>query len=368
MKKSSYRVALVHDWLNGMRGGEKVLEYLCNLFPDSEIFTLHCDPESISPFLRQKKIHCSSLQYMPFRKSKYRYYLPLFPLITRTLKIEGFDLVISTSHCAAKNVSVPSGVRHICYCFSPMRYVWELSKDYFGGNVFKHALMFPVFHYLKAWDLAGAGNVSEFIAISETTAQRIKTYYNRHSRIIFPPCDLNFEYQKNKQDYFLVLSALVPYKRVDLAIEAARRKGFHLKIAGKGPEMEPLRKKAPSNVEFLGWVSEEDKRGLLKNARALLFPGLEDFGIVPLEALSLGTPVIAFGKGGVTETVTHNKTGVFFQTQSAEELEAAIEACERLSFNPDDFEAGLKRFSLETFYDSFLQTIETLMRSPFKDK
>ena len=362
MSFSSLKVALVHDWLNGMRGGEKVLEYFCRLFPNAPVYTLHGELSHVSDLIKQRPIHFSFIQKLPLKKQIYRYYLPLFPKAIRSFDFRGYDLVISTSHCAAKNIVLPLGVLHLCYCFSPMRYVWLLREDYFGRNIVKRILMHPVLEYLKNWDLKSTQSVGRFIAVSRTVQKRIEEFYGRESVVLYPPVDIPFAPCEDKEDYYLVLSALVPYKRIDLAIEASRSLGFKLKIAGTGTEYEALKERASSSVELLGWVSDEEKQNLLKKAKALLFPGLEDFGIVPLEAMAYKTPVIAYGKGGVTETVVSGKTGVFFQEQTVSALCKAISDSEKISFKADDFKEALLQFSEAKFMDSLQQILSDFLK------
>ena len=356
------KVALVHDWLNGMRGGEKVLEHFCRLFPEAPIYSLHGELSHVSELIRERPVHFSFIQNLPFKTLFYRYYLPLFPKAIQSFDFRGYDLVISTSHCAAKNIVVPPQVRHLCYCFSPMRYVWLLREDYFGKNIFKRMLMHPVLEYLKNWDLESTRSVGRFIAVSKTVQKRIEEFYGRESSVLYPPVEIPFSPCSEKEDYYLVLSALVPYKRIDLAVEASRRMGFRLKIAGTGTEYLSLKERAPSTVEFLGWVSDLEKQSLLKNAKALLFPGLEDFGIVPLEAMAYATPVIGFGMGGLTETVIPGKTGVFFEEQTLSSLCEAILDSRKINFKVEDFKAALFQFSEDKFMASLREILCDFMQ------
>lgn len=362
MSFSSLKVALVHDWLNGMRGGEKVLEYFCRLFPEAPVYALHGVLSHVSDLIRKRPVHFSFIQKLPLKTRIYRYYLPLFPKAVSAFDFKGYDLVISTSHCAAKNIVLPPGIPHLCYCFSPMRYVWLLREDYFGKNILKRTLLHPVLEYLKNWDLRSTQSVTRFIAVSQTVQKRIKEFYGRESTVLCPPVEIPFSPCADKEDYYLVLSALVPYKRIDLALEASRALGFRLKIAGTGTEYETLKERASSSAEFLGWVSNEEKQNLLKKAKALLFPGLEDFGIVPLEAMACGTPVIAYGKGGVTETVVPGKTGVFFQEQTVDALCKAISDSEKMSFKAEDFKEALLQFSEDRFMDSLRQILSEFVK------
>jgi glycosyltransferase involved in cell wall biosynthesis len=364
MDFNTLKVVLVHDWLNGMRGGEKVLEHLSGIFPKASIFSLHGELEKISDGIKKHPIHFSWIQKIPWKTRLYRYYLPLYPYAIRSFDFSGFDLVISTSHCAAKNVTVPASIPHICYCFSPMRYLWTLQDEYFGKNKLTKALLYFPQKWLKHWDLQGAKRVTRFLTISKTIQERIHQCYGLESELIYPPTSLPFMPQgalEFKQDYFLVVSALVPYKRIDLAIQASNQKKFTLKIAGTGPSLASLKKISGPQVEFLGWVSETRKMDLLKNAKALIFPGFEDFGIVPLEALSVATPVVGFGRGGLTETVTHLHTGIFFQEQTVASLIQAIEILEQKKFPNENFKETWERFTPEKFRSAFQKAVEEIL-------
>lgn len=317
------RVALIHDWLTGMRGGEKLLEAYCELFPDAEIFTLFHFKGTVSSLIERHKIHTSFLQWVAHKKW-YRYLLPLMPLAVESLNVKKFDLVISLNHCVAKGVKTAPGTHHICCCFTPMRYIWDRQEDYFSGK----ASAFPlslIFAYLRKWDKLSASRVHHFIAISEFIGRRIEKCYNRRSEVIYPFIEKDSFHQAEKiGDYYLVVSAFAPYKRIDIAIEACDHLKLPLKIIGCGQEDGKLRKMAGPTVEFLGWQPDTVVREYLAGCKALLFCGIEDFGIVPLEAMACGRPVIAFGKGGLTETVVEGQTGEFFTRQTADSLECVL--------------------------------------------
>jgi glycosyltransferase involved in cell wall biosynthesis len=354
------KTALVHDWLNGMRGGEKVLEHISTLYPDAPIFTLHCDPEKISDALRRHEIITSFIQRLPLRRNYYRYYLPLFPSAVEKFRFDGCRLIISTSHCAAKGAIPPEGACHLCYSFTPMRYVWEFSDDYFGRNIFKRFFFNPALAWLRRWDRKTSTRVYRFACISKTVQQRIKEHYSRDAVVIYPPCNIPFQPEKEKDDYFLVLSALVPYKKIDIAVRVFNELRLPLRIAGMGTDERRLRKIAGPTISFLGWVSEEDKLHLFRKAKALIFPGTEDFGIAPLEAIACGTPVIAFGQGGALETVTE-ETGMFFSEQTPESLKNAITAFQKKPFTIAQKPSYFDSFSPEIFLAKFQQTVsETL--------
>jgi len=362
MTQTPGKIAIVHDWLNGMRGGEKVLEAVLELFPGSTIFTLHMDREKLSPFLQGQDIRTSALQKMPFVKNKYRYYLPLFPAMVKRFDLSGFDLVISLSHCAAKSAPVPRNIPHICYCFTPMRYAWHLYTDYFSDSRIKGWLTNAVMRRMRRWDRATAAGVDYFLAISGHIGGRIRECYQRKSDIIYPPVDTEFytpgEYIE-PEDFYLIVSALVPYKRIDLAIEAFNRLGLPLKVIGTGPEYARLKAMANDNITFSGWASNEEVRDCFRRCRAFIFPGQEDFGIAPVEAQACGRPVIAYKKGGALETVINTVSGLFFDEQTPESLADAVRQSQDMQFDPRAMREQSLRFSRDRFKEEFRQYIFT---------
>ena len=347
------RVALVHDWLTGMRGGERCLEVLCELFPDAPLFTLLHVPGTVSPAIERRRIVTSFVQRMPQAAARYRYYLPVFPLAISRFDLSGYDLVVSMSHCVAKGGRVAPGALHLCYCFSPMRYLWDLSSDYFGPGhgLAARTLGPPLAAALRHWDRQTTG-VSRFVAISHHIADRIQRAYDRSSDVIYPPVDVQrFEVSDTVDDYYLVVGALVPYKRIDLAVAAANRLGRRLVIVGTGPEDARLRALAGPTVSFLGWRSDDEIARLYARCRALIFPAVEDFGITPLEAAAAGRPTIALARGGALETMVgldaaEPPTAVFFEEQS---VEALTEAIARFEHAADRFEAKALRARAESF-------------------
>lgn len=372
------RVALIHDWLTGMRGGEKCLEVLCGIYPSADIFTLLHMKGSASKLIEQKKITASFIQKLPF-SGKYRYYLPLFPCAIETFDLTGYDLVISVNHCVAKGVITGPGTTHICYCLTPMRYVWDMYHSYFGAasGGFVSRKLAPFFaNYLRMWDVSSSRRVDNYIAISDYIAKRISKYYGRKSEIVYPPVDCSaFTVSECVDDYYLIVSAFAPYKRVDLAIEAFNRLGLPLMIIGKGQDEERLKEIASSNVRFLGWQSDETIRRYYSRCKALIFPGEEDFGIVPLEAQASGRPVIAFGQGGVCETVVpanprnedrsdrgEHKTGVFFYEQDIESIVNAVKEFEEVadSFEGDEIRRHALQFDKPVFREKLQGCIEKL--------
>ena len=324
------RVALVHDWLTGMRGGEKVLDAICEVFPDAPLTTLVRVPGSVSARIEARPIRTSFVQALPAPARFYRHYLPLYPLAVRLLDFQGADLVVSSSHCAVKSVIVPEGAVHVCYCHSPMRYAWDQFEEYFGparvGPVTSR-LMRPVMRRIARWDQDTADRVDRFLANSQYVAGRIRRYYNRGSAIVYPPVDTDYYTPQSRAESqnFLIVSALVPYKRLDVAIDACRRLQAPLRIVGTGPERERLERRAGGGVEFLGWQTDEQIRELYRSSRATLLPGTEDFGIVPVESQACGTPVVALNAGGARETVIDGETGVLVDGTSVEAFAGGLE-------------------------------------------
>jgi glycosyltransferase involved in cell wall biosynthesis len=297
------RVALVHDWLTGMRGGERCLDVFCELFPDAPLYTLLHVPGSVSPRIEGRQIITSFVQRLPRARERYRHYLPLFPLAVRTFDLRGYDLVLSLSHCVAKAAPARRGALHICYCFTPMRYVWDLADDYVtGAGRATRLLMPPLAAALRRWDRRTTG-VHAFVAISHHIADRIRRAYGREADVLHPPVELSRFHIGAPQDFYLVVSALTPYKRVDLAVEAANRLRRRLLVVGTGPEARALRVRAGPTVEFLGWRPDAEVADLYSRCRAVLFTAVEDYGIVPLEAAAAGRPTIALARGGVLETM-----------------------------------------------------------------
>jgi len=352
-------VVFVHDWLNGMRGGEKCLEALLELSPSSSIYTLLCEPEKLSEEIRRHKITSSWIQNMPLSRQKYRYYLPLFPFAIRSLRPENCQAVISISHCVAKGIRVPESVKHICYCLTPMRYLWGFYEEYFEKGPYhwtKFAGLHAMLSMLKKWDIKSAESVDHFIAISKHVAERIKKIYGRDSFVIYPPVDAQkFFYKDNDplDNYFLIISALVPYKKIELAIEAFNQMGHKLKIIGAGTEYDKLKSLAKSNIEFLGWQPDSALREYYARAQALIFPGEEDFGITPVEAQACGTPVIAYGRGGALETVVDGQTGIFFHEQTKEALTEAVEKLSCIKYDRHILRENALRFRTEAFQNHF---------------
>jgi glycosyltransferase involved in cell wall biosynthesis len=348
------RVALVHDWLTGMRGGEKCLEPLARRWPDARLFTLFYKRGSVSADIERLAVRPSVLNRLPKVTSYYRFLLPAMPFAAGW-NIREADLVVSLSHCVAKSARAPQGVPHVSYCFTPMRYAWHMKDAYFRKSGLKAAAIGRLLGSIREWDRRTADRVTHFIAISRTVQDRIRECYNRESDIIYPPVDTEFYTPAAvpREDFYLVVSALAPYKRFDLAIDACRKLGKKLVVIGTGQDAKKLQAKAAPGITFLGWQSDEAIRHHLRLAKALLFPGEEDFGIVPVEAQACGCPVIAFGRGGATETIraVGEPTGVFFEEQTVDAVAEAIERFERDSdrFDPRAARKNALLFRKEKF-------------------
>ena len=358
-----------------MRGGEKVLEVFCELWPDADLFTLLHVKGKLSPSIEKLDIKTSFVQNLPRAATWYRNYLPLFPFAIERFDFTGYDLVLSTSHCVAKGIITPKTTCHISYIHTPMRYVWEMFDDYFGPGkmpFYKRlaALMFRPF--LQRWDVKTASRVDFYISNSYNVADRIQKHYKRKATVIHPPVETEvFQIAKESGDYYLVVSAFAPYKRIDLAVDAFAKLGRPLKIVGAGQDEKKLLAKSVPNVEFMGWMSDEQLRELYAGCKAFIFPGEEDFGITPLEAQACGRPVIAYAKGGALETVLgayegskeNNEvcSGVFFKEQTVNSLCAAVEYLERENpvSAPEEIRKHAQKFDRKVFAEKINGFVES---------
>jgi glycosyltransferase involved in cell wall biosynthesis len=376
------RIVLVHDWLTGMRGGEKCLEAFCRSWPDAPLFTLLHRPGSVSQIIEDRPLHTSFLQRLPQAHRYYRYLLPLMPLAASGWRIPSCELVVSLSHCVAKAVHVPEAVPHVCYCFTPMRYAWHMRDAYFAGNRltrFKARLVEWMLSQLRRWDQQTSARVTHFLAISRTVQQRITECYGRRSTVIYPPVDTSFYHLASvpREDYYLLVSAFAPYKRLDLAVEACNRLRKKLVVVGTGQEEKRLKALAGPTVYFLGWQPDQVIRDHYRRCRALLFPGEEDFGIVPLEAQACGAPVIAFGRGGATETVVPLRqasgvgepTGLLFEEQTVECLIDALEVFETRAGEllPATARRQAQRFNARRFAEEMFGFLAGVLNPPTRE-
>lgn len=350
------QMAIAHDWLLRHRGGERVLKEFCHRFKDLSIYTLFLDPEAVHPVIRQHAIYVSRLGRLPGVTRYYRYLLPWFRRGIEHFHIRKVDLLLSISHAVAKGIPHEPDIPHVCYCLTPMRYLWEERKLYFpnGRPDFKEKLLERFSRKLRQWDLESNRSVDFFVAISQTVKERIKRTYGREAEVIYPCVDLELFHPVNgtrkRGTFYLIVSSLVPYKRIDLAIEAFNRCGKPLLIAGDGPIRRQLAREAKSNIRFLGRVTDQELCRLYNTAQGLIFPGVEDFGLVPLEAQACGCPVIAYGEGGATETVTDGETGLFFRDSTVEALLGAIELFDKARFDESRAVENACRFSSDRFW------------------
>ena len=356
------RVVIAHDWLTGMRGGEKVLAALCRLFPGADIVTL-VHRGAVSADITAHRIRPSIVQRLPFSGRLYRHYLPLFPAAIELFDLDGADLVVSSSHCAAKAVVPTDRAVHVCYCHSPMRYAWDQFDAYFGADRvgrLANALLRPTLARLARWDRSTAPRVTQFVANSRFVAGRIARYYNRSALVLHPPVDTAFFTPDGgvSDSSFLVVSALVPYKRLETAIDAAARLGARLRIVGSGPDLARLRARAGDTVEFLGALDDEALREAYRRAQAVLLPGVEDFGLVPVEAMACGRPVVALNTGGAVETVVPGVTGVLVDRADPSDFAEALDLARRTPWNPAAIRAHAETFGVERFESGFRAIVD----------
>lgn len=368
-------IALVHDWLTGMRGGEKCLEVFCEMFPDADLFTLIHVPGSVSPAIERRRIVTSMLQRWPGSRRGYRHYLPLMPTAIEMLDLQPYDLVLSSSHCVAKGVLPRPDAIHVSYVHTPMRYAWDRWAEYFGRGGLRRILAAPLLNYLRTWDASSSPRVDRYVANSNFVAQRIMKYYRRSATVIPPPVDCNlFNIERERGQSYLMVSAMVPYKRIDLVIEVFNRLGRPLTIVGDGPLRRRLTGAAGPTVQFTGWLADAELREHYARARAVILPAVEDFGIVPLEANAAGRPVIALGRGGSLDTVVpldgdtdgDGPTGVFFDSPDADSLTSAIRRFEdhEERFDPEVLRRHARRFDRPRFRERMQRLIDGLIDSP----
>ena len=337
------KIALVHDYLIRFGGAERVFLNLYKIFPKAEIFTILYNKDKMGKYLSDAKIHTSFLQNFPFSLKRHRWLAPLMPTAVESFDLRNFDLIISSSSSFAKGLIIRPNAIHICYCHNPARFLWDYASQYDGGPAFFKKLLF---HYLRIWDRSAANRVDYFIANSKTTAARIKKFYNREAKVIYPAVKTVFKEPSSSSKYFLIVSQLTPYKRIDLAIDVFNKLELPLVIIGQGRDRKRLEKMAKHNVKFLGWRSDKIVRRYLQNCTAFIFPGEDDFGIAPVEAMLFGKPVLAYRKGGVTETVLEGITGEFFDDLATESL---ADGLRRLIMNIDNYSPLVIRKTAEKF-------------------
>ena len=360
------RVAIVHYWLVGMRGGEKVVEDLCRIYPQADIFTHVYDPSSVSPLLRARTVKTSFIDRLPGARRRYQSYLPLMPMALEQLDLRNYDLIICSESGPAKGIIPPPHALHVCYCHSPMRYVWNMYHDYRERTGFLTKRLMPLAaHYVRNWDALSATRVDHFVANSQTVRQRIERYYRRDAEVIYPPVEVDsFESAPDEVgDSFLMVGELVPYKRTELAIEAFNRMRLPLTVIGGGERLDAIRKLAGDTVTVRGPQPFDVLRREYARCRALMFPGEEDFGMVPVEAMASGRPVIAFGRGGATETVVDGVTGVLFDEQSVDAIVGAVQRFNALSFDTRKAVQHARRFAAPQFRAAFRDHVDTLLDS-----
>jgi len=370
------KTSIVHDLLVNYAGSERVVESLTNIWKDADIFTLvdFLNDEEREIILKGKKTKTSFIQKLPFARKKHRKYLPLFPLAIEQFNLSGYDLVISSSHAVAKGVVTSSSQLHVCYCHTPIRYAWDLKDQYLKETNLDKGLKGwaanKILEYIKKWDLKTSSHPNYFIANSKYIAGRIKRLYNREAEVIYPPVDINkFEVETKKENYYLTASRMVPYKRIDLIVEAfSEMPDKKLVVIGHGPEMEKVKSKSSNNIEITGYQPFDSLKKYMRQAKAFIFAAEEDFGIIAVEAMACGTPIIAFNKGGITESVIDGETGIFFNEQTKDSI---IEAVNKFEMRRKDFDAGCirkqsEKFSREIFEDSIYSFVSGKLKEFYK--
>jgi glycosyltransferase involved in cell wall biosynthesis len=351
------RVAIIHYWLVGMRGGERVLEEICKIYPDADIFTHVYDPRAVSSLLASHEIKTSLINRLPFAKKKYKTYVALMPIALEHLDLRAYDLVISSESGPAKGIIPRPDALHICYCHSPMRYIWNMYHDYRRKmSWLARLLALPVAHYMRSWDVISAFRVHHFVANSSCVADRLLTYYNRPSTVIYPPVATELFRPVPPEelgDFYLMVGELVPYKRPDLAVAAFNRLGKKLIVIGGGESLESIQKLAGPTVTIKGRQNLAQLQWHYARCRALIFPGEEDFGIVPVETMASGRPVIAYRKGGATESIVEHVTGLFFETQTEDAIIDAVTRSEGMTWDVDAIVARAATFDRARFRTRF---------------
>jgi len=359
------KVAIIHYWLVGMRGGEKVIEALCEMYPQADIFTHVYVPEMVSDRIRQHRVIPTFINALPRAAKMYKTYLPLMPLALEQIDLSGYDLIISSESGPAKGIIPPSDAIHVCYCHTPMRYIWNMYHQYrSGAGRVARLMMPPLTHYLRMWDVTSAARVDSFVANSTTVARRIRQYYGADSVVINPPVDTNafsIASPSELDDYYLMAGELVPYKRPDLAVRAFNETKQKLVVIGGGEMLDEIRRLAGPTVKVMGSQPFDVLKHHYARCRALIFPGEEDFGMVPVEAMASGRPVVALGRGGATETVKDGVSGVFFAEQTVEAISSAVERLANIEFDSSKISAHAEQFGREHFLQKMRAHIDRLL-------
>jgi glycosyltransferase involved in cell wall biosynthesis len=361
----SMKVAIIHYWLVGMRGGEKVIEALCEMYPQADIFTHVYVPEMVSDRIRQHRVIPTFINALPRAAKMYKTYLPLMPLALEQIDLSGYDLIISSESGPAKGIIPPSDAIHVCYCHTPMRYIWNMYHQYRNGaGRLARLMMPPLTHYLRMWDVTSAARVDSFVANSTTVARRIHRYYGADAVVINPPVDtkaFSIAAPSDLGDYYLMAGELVSYKRPDLAVRAFNETKQKLVVIGGGEMLEEIRRLAGPTVKVMGSQPFEVLKHHYARCRALIFPGEEDFGMVPVEAMASGRPVVALGRGGATETVKDGVSGVFFPEQTVEAIASAVERLTHIEFDSRKISAHAEQFGREQFFQKMRTHIDSLL-------
>lgn len=364
------KIAIIHDWLVIYAGAEKVLEQILLLYPEADLYSLvDFLPKDGRNFILNKEVHTSFIQKLPFAKKKYRNYLPLMPLAIEQFDLSNYDLIISSSYAIAKGVLTNSHQLHICYCHTPIRYAWGLYHQYLKESGLdkglKGRIAKLILHYIRMWDTTTSNRVDHFAASSKHIAKRIKRVYGRDTTVIYPPVDVdNFQLHATKEDFYLTASRMVPYKKIGIIVEAfSKMSDKRLVVIGDGPTFKNVKKMAKKNIELLGYQKDDVLKEYLQKARTFICAAEEDFGILPVEAQACGTPVIAYGRGGVLETIVENKTGIFFKEQSVESLMDAVGDFEKNQnkFDPYEIRKNAERFNKERFKREFKEFVEKVL-------
>lgn len=359
------KVAIIHDWLVGFGGGESIVLKLLKIFPDATVYTSVYDEHSMGQYFDKVEVKTSFIQKLPFGISKYRYYLPLMPLAFEQFNLKDYDLVISSSSCCAKGVNVNANSIHFCYCHTPMRYAWDMYNEYNSkGNILKKAFISTQLHKLRQWDYISANRVDYFIANSRYIANRIKKHYRRDAVVIYPGINdefYNLPILEKSENFYLLVTRLVDYKKVDIIVKTFNKLGKQLIIVGDGPERKKLEKMAKKNITFKGTLKENELKSLYQKCRAFVFMAEEDFGMVMAEAQAVGKPVIAYKKGGASEIVINNLTGLLIDEQTELALEEAVNKMERIytKYDSQKIRETARKFSEENFFKEIKNYIDS---------